>query len=252
MVNMNRKIIKILLFVSILALLISACDSQAFPTADQIEEKIGNLTPTGTPSVEGQDAMLDKVNPSGPVLPENEQALIGDELASGIEPATESLNTSNQAMPEGAFVGQEGADIGESVEVNQAVMDAPIQSDASESVNPNDIPSLEERDAMLDGVNRGGLVFSESEQAPVNDGPAPGTESVQGPAGVLGDILDWVNRGGPVLTGGKETTGNAPAPGTESYNDNTESTPGTTGQTVLPPWQQFVELLRAWLQGIFN
>ena len=48
------------------------------------------------------------------------------------------------------------------------------------TVVPENIPNLEELDAILDRVNRGGPERPESDEA-VGEGPAPGTESRMGP-----------------------------------------------------------------------
>ena len=69
---------------------------------------------------------------------------------------------------------------GTTVESVQVVQSAPVSGDASKDVAPVDIPSLEEREAVLNGVNLAPPI-DEGEPIPLPAaGPAPGTES--GPA----------------------------------------------------------------------
>lgn len=291
---MNRQFKCMLLLMSILALLVSACDSQPLPGAgparaqgaepspgaqmeagsmsedsvsgaDQgisvessqasqvapgMEDANQAVAPEDIPSLEERDAMLGGVNLSGPVLPQSGQAP-AEGPPPGTESVTGSVNVSSRVNPEGDPVNLESPDLGESVEVSQAVQGAPVLEDASQAVDPEDIPSLEERDAMLDGVNRGGLVLPESEQAPAGEGPVPGTESVPGPGAQPSDILDEVNQGGPVLVEEDGAVGEGPEPETESVV-NAESVSNTPEKAGPHPLGQLVEVLLNWLQKIFG
>jgi hypothetical protein len=165
--------------------------------------------PENIPSLEERNAMLEGINPGGPVFPEDEQTPVEE----GPAPGTESiLGNESQLddMLDGVNPG--GPILTESIQTDQFTALAPGLADGGQAVDPEDIPSLDERDAMLEGVNIGGPVFPESQQAPVGEGPEPGTETI-------------IDAG---------------------------STSNTSEETAIHPLNQFIEMLRNWLQAIFS
>ena len=128
------------------------------------------------PSLEERETILDWVNLGGLVFPESEQAPVGE----GPEPGTEMIPASGVQKDDILDrMNQVDSMFTEQVQIGQSSSD-PEFVDADKPKNPEDILSLEERDAILDWVNRGGLVFPESEQALVVEGLKPGTETVIG------------------------------------------------------------------------
>ena len=128
---------------------------------------------------------------------------------------------------------------------------APTGPEVLGSVDPKDIPSAEELDAILDRVNRGGPERSGSDQV-VGEGPVPGMESViepvnaSSPEGIPGgtvnqegpDCTERVNQGEPELPASDEGAGKEPQPETESG----------TEQRFSLDWIliRFIETLRTW------
>lgn len=167
--------------------------------------------------------------------------------AQGAEPSPDAQMEA-QPILEGNFSDTDQAIYNESSQFAQTV---PAIEETIEKGETGDIPSLEEREAMLDGVNRGGLVFPESEQAPVGEGPPPGTESFLAPGVQSDDILEKVNQGGRVLTGSDGTVGEGPVSGTESVI-GAGSRSNTADDTGLHFVAKYVEMLRNWLQEVLN
>jgi len=137
---MNYPAKKILLVASILALLVSGCDTESQGGIDQ-------------PGAQGAEA----------------------------SPGAE-FDGRSTPTPEG-HVGDAGQAVeGESGQAEQAeqleLAPADVEVEVS-GVDPEDIPSEEERNAILDRVNRGGPDRSGSGEE-VGEGPEPGTESVIG------------------------------------------------------------------------
>jgi hypothetical protein len=140
---MNYPAKKIMLVVSILtllALLVSGCDTESQGGIDQ-------------PGAQGAEA-----SPGG------------------------EFDGRSTPTPEG-HVGDAGqAGEGESGQAEQAERFELAPPDVEEEVSgvdPEDIPSEEERNAILDRVNRGGPDLSGRDEE-VGEGPEPGTESVIG------------------------------------------------------------------------
>ena len=244
---MNRQVIKVFLFVSVLALWVSACD-----------------IPDGAGS-EADRARIEELLAGA----QKEELLAGAQIEELLTSAQiEELLASAQIQLRPTS--EVNADQATTVESSQTSQAAALVVETISEVDPEDIPSLEEREAMLDRVNRGGLVFPESDQAPVSEGPAPGTESVIQGAPVQADasravdpddipsleereaMLDRVNRSGLVFPESDQApVGEGPSPGTESVI-GTESTSSTAEEASFPPLSQFIDMLRNWLQEVLN
>jgi hypothetical protein len=165
--------------------------------------------------------------------------------ACDIQPGAVSSPVDTQMGGQPASKGDSTQEISVEINTESAVAVEPV-GETIEDGAPEDLPSLEEREAMLDGVNQGGPVLEENGQAPVQ-GPVPGTES--GPADdAIPDleereaILDGVNQGGPVLEEDGQAPVQGPAPGTES---------GSAGDTIPDILSRFVTALVDWFRGLF-
>jgi hypothetical protein len=176
---MSLQMKRILFAMCILALLVSACDldlrrsgSVDSKQSEQdigAEEEVSDVDPEEIPDEEERNETLEGVNRGGPVAPgqgeDNQSGGTGHQNAP-------SAGTSNPTP------GPEGSDATQ-VESEQAEQPAPVEEEVS-SEPPEDAPSEEERSDRLEGVNRGGPVAPEGENAEPVDGPAPGTESTTG------------------------------------------------------------------------
>lgn len=225
---MNRQVIQVFLLMSVLALLVSACDIPDGAGSEADRARIEELL---------AGAQKEELLTSA----QKEELLVGAQIEELLAGAQIQLRPTSE-------VNADQATTVESSQTSQAV--AQVVETIS-GVDPEDIPSLEEREAMLDGVNRSGLVFPESEQAPVGEGPAPGTESILASGAQPDDILDRVNQGGPVLPGSDATFGEGPSLGTESVI-GAESTSSTAEEASFPPLSQFIDMLRNWLQEVLD
>jgi len=141
-------------------------------------------------------------------------------------------------------------DRGTSVESSQAFQAAAPVEETIGDIAPKDVPSLDERNAILDLVNQGGPLIFKDGQVPV-EGPAPGTESGLAPGEVLEDILDRVNPEGPDLSESDGSTGEGPALGTESVAV-TGSSNNTIDDTDPGLLSRFLNAFGNWLRGFFN
>lgn len=83
---------------------------------------------------------------------------------------------------------------GISVESSQAQVNAPVEGSVSGAA-PVDAPSLEERDAMLNGVNLSAPIFKDGSTPGTISGPVPGTES--GPVELKKPIASSTGEGSP-------------------------------------------------------
>jgi hypothetical protein len=131
---MKHHVKRILLAVSILVLLVGACDTQPQDTVD----------PAGAPGAEPP--------PGAPV-----------EARPTPTPAG-SVGDAEQVTTE---------------EASQADQTAPSAEEPVSGAEPEHAPSEEERNAILDRVNRGGPVVPGGDEE-VGEGPEPGTESGMG------------------------------------------------------------------------
>ena len=101
------------------------------------------------------------------------------------QPAAQESDASSGAKFEAGGSTPEGNvdDVNQATEVESGQTEQAEQAPAGaeeevSGVEPENIPSQEERNAILDSVNRGGPDLSGSEE--IGEGPAPGTESVIG------------------------------------------------------------------------
>jgi hypothetical protein len=161
--------------------------------------------------------------------------------------AAAPAGTSGSGLPTGAQIDPgptpsptPGSDSGQitTVESNQTGQVAPILVEPGGDVDPESIPSPEERDAVLDWVNRGPPILSGRDRW-VGEGPAPGTESVMGHEEEHDHILDRVDRGAPLLPEQDKETSEGPTPTTGSdlrHREEQDSTPTKTnrGAPLLP------------------
>jgi hypothetical protein len=213
---MKKTLVYLLSSLGIFVLLLSACDS--LPAAEINPAEPNQDTVMEVPSGAQQNSLEVQTDTSGDDVQMNSPANLGEEAGGQME-VNMAPNDQDQDEGEGMTV--------ESGQVSDAVIAEPGQ------VDPDDSRSLEEREAMLDGVNLSGPVFPESEQAPVSEGPPPGSESqMAGEGGSDGDFLDDVNRGGPVLSEEGDTTGEGTAP--------------------PPIWSWIIQTLSDWLSTLFN
>jgi hypothetical protein len=252
---MNRQIKRMFPLMSILALLVGACDVQSVarpkPAGDQ-----GAVPPVSTQmeprptmvSPEERDAILDRANQGDPELL-GSRGVVGKDPTPGTESMSGPVSASSRANAEVLSDNLQAGNSEGSVESARAFRVAGPEESTSDVV-PGDIPSVEERNAILDRVNQGGLVLPGSEGA-VGEGPMPGTEMVQGSGKTRDDILDEVNRGGPVLSGGNETVGEGPAPATESVVDagKIHDAPEEADYSILA---RLVDMVHSWLLSIFG
>ena len=96
-----KKILLVASIVTLLALLVSGCDTESQGGIDQpvelapadveidvsaVEEEVSGVDPEDIPSQEERNAILDRVNPGGPILRSGSEEEIGE----GPEPGTES------------------------------------------------------------------------------------------------------------------------------------------------------------------
>ena len=83
------------------------------------------------------------------------------------------------ALVSGCIVSDVAGDVDEPAEMEsgQAEQAAGVEEEVS-AVDPENIPSEEERNAILDQVNRGGPILEGNDEQV--DGPVPGTESGPG------------------------------------------------------------------------
>ena len=119
--------------------------SQTTQAVAPVVETISEVDPEDIPSLEERDAMLDRVNQGIPIIP--------DSPASG----TESV----PALGDESYT---------TVESSQAYQIATPMVETISDMASEDIPSQEERDAILDSVNQGPPI--------IQDSPVSGTESV--------------------------------------------------------------------------
>jgi len=88
---------------------------------------------------------------------------------------------------------------GTSVESNQAQVNDPVEGSISDVASGN-VPSLEERDAMLNGVNLSAPIFKDGSTPETVSPPAPGTES--GPVELKKPIASSTSESNPNLENG--------------------------------------------------
>jgi hypothetical protein len=183
------------------------------------------------------------------------------ESLEGVEPAgaqraepRASAWTEPSPTPEGE-AGE--ADQVTAFESSQAEQAAPSPAEPVSGEEPENVPSEEERRAILDGVNLGPPILS-GDDGQVGVGPAPGTESQMGPMPmndsssldpehILGEeerdgVLDRVNRGAPLLPEGDREASEGPEPGTESDTERRSS----LGWILI----RIVETLLDWCQEL--
>ena len=135
-----KKILPAVSILVLLALLVSACDTESQGGIDQPEAQGAEASP-GTEF-------------DGPSTPTPE-GHVGD-------------------------AGQAGeGESGQAEQAGQFELAPPDVEEEVSGVDPEDIPSEEERNAILDRVNRGGPDLSASDEE-VGEGPEPGTESGKG------------------------------------------------------------------------
>jgi hypothetical protein len=132
--------------------------------------------------------------------------------APGVEPLTGAqVEPTSTPAPEGDASDADRPTVFESSQAGQA---APSWEEPVGDVDPGSIPSLEERNAILDRVNQGPVLLRSEGDVGVD--PVPGTESIIGPGEEQDDALNRVNRGAPLLAEGDKEASDGPAPGTES------------------------------------
>jgi hypothetical protein len=150
---MKHHIKKILLAVGILALLVSACDTEPQDTVD----------PAGAPGAEPPPGAPIEARPT-PTPKGN----VGD---------AEQVTT-DEARPTPTPAGSGDAEQPTTEEGGQADQAAPSAEEPVSGAEPEDVPSEEERNAILEGVNLAPpLPPGRDEEV---EGPEPGTESGMG------------------------------------------------------------------------
>lgn len=198
---MNGNFKKILLAASILVFLASACDGEGQdssetgpPPGGQLEaptptpagntgeadqaapgtvESISGEDPERIPSQQERDAILDGVN-----LAPGTAGSDGGETVEGPAPGTESVQGGASDLAPAGNGGDTAHDNG-TAESGQAKQGPAGPKEPVSGKDPEGVPSLEERNAILDGVNRGP---SPPERAGggTGEGPPLGTESHEG------------------------------------------------------------------------
>jgi len=138
---MKHHIKKIVLAVSIVALLVSACDTQSQ----------GAVDPAGAPGAEPPPF---------------------DGLRT---PSGAPIEARPTPTPEGSVGGAEQVTTEEASQFDQIT---PSAEEPISGAEPEDVPSEEERNAILERVNRGGPVVPGGDEEV--EGPEPGTESGMG------------------------------------------------------------------------
>lgn len=140
------------------------------------------------------------------------------------------------------------ADQGTAVESSEAAQVAGPVVGTPGPVNPEDVPGLEEREAMLDSVNAGPEIVQDGQ---VGEPAPPGTESELGTENSPDDVLDKVNPGGPLTPDGDRAPGEGAAPGTESVlgPDSAETAPNDSELTF---WEQLVQTVGNWLRNLLD
>jgi len=219
---MKQHSLSILLLTTIVFLLTSACNNQSQAKIDAV----GNtVIDQAVISIESSNAPQSVINSAEAVSNEDPVAL----LASG----DSELLLSNEMVEAGSSPEVEKAE-----QIQDPVY--PTFSEGIEAVNPDDVPSLEERNAFLNGVNQGGLVIEGGDVA-VGEGPAPGTETML--AGGEQQESNQ-NRGAPIVPPLEDDPKIEPLPGQE-----TEAFQGSQDGGIL---NQVIETLRSWLIDLLS